>query len=94
MSLTKFIRDAQKRYEAIPTPGAIIYNATAAKVLRKPETKIANDIIEKMGSGAILDLGSGTGYLSIEIAKRAPSLQALYIIGKHQPRYLMNVIVF
>ena len=28
-----------------------------------------------MGSGTILDLGSGTGYLSIEIAKRAPSLQ-------------------
>jgi len=58
MSVTKFIRDAQKRYEAIPTPGAIIYNATVAKVLRKPETKIANDIIEKMGSGTILDLGS------------------------------------
>lgn len=75
MSLTKFIRDVQKRHEAIPTPGAIIYNATVAKVLRKPETKIANDIIEEMGSGTILDLGSGTGYLSIEIAKRASSLQ-------------------
>ena len=75
MSLTEFIRDVQKRYEAIPTPGAIVYNATAAKVLRKPETKIANDVVERMGSGTILDLGSGTGYLSIEIAKRTPSLQ-------------------
>jgi ubiquinone/menaquinone biosynthesis C-methylase UbiE len=28
-----------------------------------------------MGSGTILDLGSGTGYLSIEIAKRSPGLQ-------------------
>ena len=44
-------------------------------VLRKPEAKIANDIVEKMGNGTILDLGSGTGYLSIEIAKRSPSLQ-------------------
>jgi ubiquinone/menaquinone biosynthesis C-methylase UbiE len=75
MSLTRFIKDVLRRSEAIPTPGAIFYNATVAKVLRKPETKIANDIVEKMGNGTILDLGSGTGYLSIEIAKRAPSLQ-------------------
>jgi ubiquinone/menaquinone biosynthesis C-methylase UbiE len=46
-----------------------------AKVLRKPETKIAKDIVEKMGKGIILDLGSGTGYLSIETAKRSPNLQ-------------------
>jgi SAM-dependent methyltransferase len=75
MSLTRFIKDLLRRAEAIPTPGAIFYNATVAKVLRKPETKIANDIVEKMGNGTILDLGSGTGYLSIEIAKRSPSLQ-------------------
>jgi len=75
MSLTKFIRDIQKKHEAIPSPGAIVYNVTAAKVLRKPETKIANGVIEKMGGGTIPDLGSGTGYLSIEIAKRAPAIQ-------------------
>jgi ubiquinone/menaquinone biosynthesis C-methylase UbiE len=75
MSLTRFIKDLLKRSEAIPTPGAIFYNATVAIVLRKPETKIANDIVAKMGKGTILDLGSGTGYLSIEIAKRSPSLQ-------------------
>jgi len=45
------------------------------KILRKPERKIAEDIIGKMRSGIIVDLGSGTGYLSIEIAKGAPSLQ-------------------
>lgn len=75
MPLAKFIRDVQKINEAIPTPGAIVYNATAAKILRKPERKIANDVVKKMESGTILDLGSGTGYLSVEIAKRAPSLQ-------------------
>ena len=75
MSLTRFIKDVLRRPEAIPTPGAIFYNATVAKVLRRPETKIANDIVEKMGDGTILDLGSGTGYLSIEIAKRSPGLQ-------------------
>ena len=75
MSLTRFVKDVLRRPEAIPTPGAIFYNATVAKVLRKPETKIANDIVAKMGNGTILDLGSGTGYLSIEIAKRSPGLQ-------------------
>jgi len=75
MSLTRFIKDALRKPESIPTPGAIFYNATVAKVLRKPETKIANDIVDKMGNGTILDLGSGTGYLSIEIARRSPGLQ-------------------
>ena len=75
MSLTRFIKDLLRKPESIPTPGAIFYNATVAKVLRKPETKIANDVVTKMGKGTILDLGSGTGYLSIEIARKAPVLQ-------------------
>jgi len=75
MSLTRFIKDLLRKPESIPTPGAIFYNATVAKVLRKPETKIANDIVSKMAKGTVLDLGSGTGYLSIEIARKAPSLQ-------------------
>jgi ubiquinone/menaquinone biosynthesis C-methylase UbiE len=75
MSLTRFIKDLLRKPEAIPTPGAIFYDATVTKVLRKPETKIASYIVEKMENGTILDLGSGTGYLSIEIAKRSPSLQ-------------------
>jgi ubiquinone/menaquinone biosynthesis C-methylase UbiE len=75
MPLTRFIKDALRKPEAIPTPGAIFYNATVTKVLRKPEAKIAKDIAEKMRKGTILDLGSGTGYLSIEIAKMAPNMQ-------------------
>ena len=62
MSLTKFIRDVQKIREAIPGPAAIFYNATAAKILRKPERKIAGNIVKKIGSGSIVDLGSGTDY--------------------------------
>jgi ubiquinone/menaquinone biosynthesis C-methylase UbiE len=75
MSLTRFIKHLLRKPESIPTPGAIFYNATVAKVLRKPETKIANDIVAKMGKGTILDLGSGTGYLAIEIARKASGLQ-------------------
>jgi len=75
MSLTRFIKDLLRKPESIPTPGAIFYNATVAKVLRRPETKIANDVVAKMGKGTILDFGSGTGYLAIEIARKAPGLQ-------------------
>jgi ubiquinone/menaquinone biosynthesis C-methylase UbiE len=75
MSPTRFIKSLLRNRESIPTPGAIFYNVTVAKVLRKPESKIANDVVAKMGKGTILDLGSGTGYLAIEIAKRSPNLR-------------------
>jgi ubiquinone/menaquinone biosynthesis C-methylase UbiE len=75
MSVTKFIKDLLRKPESIPTPGAIFYNATVAIVLRKPERKIASDLVTKIGKGTILDLGSGTGYLSIEVAERSPDLQ-------------------
>jgi len=61
--------------EAIPLPGAIIYNALPAKILREPEKRIALEIIDRIESGVLVDLGSGTGYLSIEIAKMAPKLK-------------------
>jgi ubiquinone/menaquinone biosynthesis C-methylase UbiE len=76
VSLTRLIKDLLRKPESIPTPGAIFYNVTVAKVLRKPETKIANDIVARMRKGAVLDLGSGTGYLAVNIARRAPSLRA------------------
>jgi ubiquinone/menaquinone biosynthesis C-methylase UbiE len=75
MSLTKFIRDIQSKFEAIPAPAAILYDAVPARILKKPESKIADDVVEKIKSGTVVDLGSGTGYLAIEIAKRAPGLQ-------------------
>jgi ubiquinone/menaquinone biosynthesis C-methylase UbiE len=75
MSLTKFIRDVQSRFEAIPAPAALFYDAIPARILKKPERKIADDIVKKIRKGTVVDLGSGTGYLSIEIAKRASGLQ-------------------
>jgi ubiquinone/menaquinone biosynthesis C-methylase UbiE len=75
MSLTKFIRYVQSRFEAIPAPAAILYDAVPARILEKPKRKIVDEIIRKIRNGIVLDLGSGTGYLSIEIAKRASGLQ-------------------
>ena len=73
MSLTEFIRDLQKIPEEIPAPCAIIYNALPARLLKKQQKKLAQMITEQIKSGTIVDVGSGTGYLAIEIAKSAPS---------------------
>ena len=75
MFLVKFIRDIQVKLEAIPTPGAIVYNAIIKRILRKPEVRIAQNIVQRIVNGILIDVGSGTGFLSIEIAKRAPELK-------------------
>jgi ubiquinone/menaquinone biosynthesis C-methylase UbiE len=75
MILDKFVRDIQKKVEQIPGPSAYFYNIFIKRLLSKPELKIAKDVVLKAKQGVIVDLGSGTGYLSIEIAKRRPDLQ-------------------
>jgi ubiquinone/menaquinone biosynthesis C-methylase UbiE len=79
MDLAKFIRDIQVKFEAIPAPGAILYNALVKVILSKPELRIAQDVVQKRDKGLLIDLGSGTGFLSIEIAKRAPHLNIIGI---------------
>jgi SAM-dependent methyltransferase len=87
MSLTKLIKELLRKPESIPAPGAIIYGATVTRVLRKPEVKIASDIVEKVKNGTILDLGSGPGFLSTEIARKSPGLQVCGIdLSRQMPR--------
>jgi ubiquinone/menaquinone biosynthesis C-methylase UbiE len=74
MFLTKFIREMQVKLEAIPSFGAIIYNAIIKRILGKSEIRIAQDIVQKINRGILIDVGSGVGFLSIEIARRAPNL--------------------
>jgi ubiquinone/menaquinone biosynthesis C-methylase UbiE len=75
MSITRFIKDLQREPEAMPALGAILYSAIVAKVLQKPHTKIADDVVAKAKESSILDLGSGPGYLAIKIARKSPSLR-------------------
>jgi len=99
MSLFKFVRDLQAKLEAIPSPGAIVYNTFVKKILSKPELRIAQDVVQKIDTGILIDVGSGTGFLSIEIAKRAPDLNIIGIdlsrkmveIAKGNARGLENV---
>ena len=73
MGLIKSMKDIFP--EAIPMPGAIIYNAIPAKFLREPESRLAQEVVDRIEGGNLVDLGSGTGYLAIEIAKRAAGLK-------------------
>jgi ubiquinone/menaquinone biosynthesis C-methylase UbiE len=100
MSLTKFIRDIQSKFEAIPAPAAYFYDFLPARILRKPENKIVEDVVKEIKNyNIILDIGSGTGYLSIEIAKRLPFVEVYGIdLGKkmvetsrHHAKGLKNV---
>ncbi|MFX1431953.1 MAG: class I SAM-dependent methyltransferase [Promethearchaeota archaeon] len=75
MDLIKIFRDFQVKLESIPSPGAILYNALVKIILSKPELIIAQEIVQKINKGNLIDVGSGTGFLSIEIAKRAPELK-------------------
>ncbi|GAI47607.1 unnamed protein product, partial [marine sediment metagenome] len=42
--------------EAIPLPGAIVYNAIPAKFLRAPESILARDVADRIKSGDLVDL--------------------------------------
>ncbi len=74
MVIAKFIKDMQVRLESIPTLGSIFYNAFVKRILSKSEMEIAQNIVQTIDEGVLIDVGSGTGFLSIEIAKRAPKL--------------------
>jgi len=74
MVIAKFIKDMQVRLESIPSVGAVLYNAFVKRILSKSELEIAQSIVQRKNKGVLIDIGSGTGFLSIEIAKRAPKL--------------------
>ena len=46
--LVKFIREVQVKLEAIPSIGAIIYNAIIKRILGKSEIRIAQDIVQNL----------------------------------------------
>ncbi len=64
----------QVRLESIPSVGAVLYNAFVKRILSKSEFEIAQSIVQRINKGVLIDVGSGTGFLSIEIAKKTPKL--------------------
>lgn len=81
------IKGIQARVRGIPAPGAYIYYLTT-KTRKGFYESLAKDIVSRMDQGKVLDVGTGPGNLTIEIAKRAPNLE---IIGADLSKVLIKI---
>ena len=61
--------------ERIPGPFASIYEKATRMVIETYYSQIADEVVAHLKSGKILDLGTGPGYLPIEMVKRSQSLK-------------------
>ena len=62
------------RIERIPGVLASAYEKGTRMVIDSYYAHIAEEIVTHLPSGKILDLGTGPGYLPIEIAKRSSNI--------------------
>src|SRR3989304_6280401 len=60
--------------EAIPGWAAGIYERAASLAIDSYYGPLAQEIVAELGSGRILDVGTGPGYLPLEIARRGESI--------------------
>ena len=65
--------------ERIPSPLASSYEKATRMVISSYYGPVAEEIVAGLKAGTILDLGTGPGYLPIEIVKRSPSIRVFGI---------------
>jgi ubiquinone/menaquinone biosynthesis C-methylase UbiE len=63
------------KYERIPGVLASSYAKASRMVIDGYYSKVADEIVSHIRHGALLDLGTGPGFLPVEIAKRAPEIR-------------------
>ena len=61
--------------ERIPGFAAGLYDKVARRAIAGYYHEVAREIVVEMDCGTILDVGTGPGYLPIEIAKMAPNIE-------------------
>jgi ubiquinone/menaquinone biosynthesis C-methylase UbiE len=61
--------------ERIPAPLASLYEKATRLVIESYYSGVAEEIVSDFQEGSLLDLGTGPGYLPIEIVKRSPSIR-------------------
>lgn len=61
--------------ERIPAPMASLYEKCSRMVIESYYRQLSEEIVSNLEKGIILDLGTGPGYLPIEIVKRSPSIK-------------------
>ena len=76
------------KYERIPGVLASAYEKASRMVIDGYYCPVADEIVTNIRQGTILDLGTGPGYLPVEIIKRAPDLR---IIGVDLSRQLIQM---
>ena len=62
--------------ERIPAPFASLYEKAARLAVKTYYGPVAEEIVASFQAGRILDLGTGPGYLPVEIVRRAPEIRA------------------
>ena len=65
--------------ERIPGFMASAYDKAASMAIGSYYSVVANEIVSAIDSGIILDLGTGPGYLPLQVAKRAPAIRVVGI---------------
>jgi ubiquinone/menaquinone biosynthesis C-methylase UbiE len=61
--------------ERIPAPLASLYEKATRLVIESYYSGVAEEIVSDFQEGSLLDLGTGPGYLPIEMVKRSPSIR-------------------
>jgi SAM-dependent methyltransferase len=75
--VSALVSDFAQSVEAVPFPGTRLYSFLASRQLRPLYVAIAEQIAAADGFARILDLGTGPGYLPIEIATRNPDVSVI-----------------
>jgi ubiquinone/menaquinone biosynthesis C-methylase UbiE len=76
------------KYERIPGLLASSYEKASRMVIDSYYRTVADEILSHFQQGSMLDLGTGPGYLPIEIVKRAPGI---HITGVDLSRKLIHM---
>jgi len=74
--------------ERIPGPLASLYEKATRLVIKSYYAQVAEEILSTFHQGISLDLGTGPGYLPIEMVKRSPEVR---IIGVDLSRALIRM---
>lgn len=61
--------------ERIPAPLTSLYEKASRLVIESYYSELAEEIVSNLATGAILDLGTGPGYLPVEIVRRSSSIR-------------------
>lgn len=75
--LARVVSDFAQSVEAVPFPGTRLYSFLAGKQLRTLYAAVADQLVDANSFHRLLDLGTGTGYLPIEIARHDPEISVI-----------------